>query len=234
MGRVEGPSGKSGTGRGTLGEVRNRSGDLRVGEGQVRGPTRRSGTDRGTYGEVQDGSVDYPRGLGWDGEPSGRSGTCRLTLGEVRDGSEHPRKGPKWVGGPPGVRAWSGDPWVFPGRVGGPSGRSGTDRGTHGEVQDGSVDYSSGPGWAGGHSRRSRSCRSPCRRSTTSQRIFFKVRDRSENPRRVPGLVGGPTGKSRTCRWTIPEGRDGPVDTRGGPGHVGVPVRGPRRVGGSS
>ena len=69
-------------GRGTRGEVWDRSGDHRRGTGRVeghlgrfgmgRGPSRRSGTDHGTLEEVRDG-------LG--------------ALGEVRDGSGDPREG---------------------------------------------------------------------------------------------------------------------------------------------
>ena len=80
MGWVGGPSGWSGTGRGTIGKVwdglRDPPGSLR----RVRGPTQksetgwgpsvRSGTGRGTFGKVRDGSGDPPK---------------------VRDGPEDPR-----------------------------------------------------------------------------------------------------------------------------------------------
>ena len=58
----------------------------------------------------------------------GRSVTGRGTLREVWKGLGDPRGGPEWVG----------DCWVGPGRVGKPSGRFGTGRGTIGEVRNGS------------------------------------------------------------------------------------------------
>ena len=58
---------RSRTGRGTLGEVWDGSGDSRGGLGRVLGPLGWSGTGRGTLREVQTG---------------------RGTLGEVRDGFE--------------------------------------------------------------------------------------------------------------------------------------------------
>ena len=78
--RVGGPSLRFGTGRGTLGKVRDRSWDPWVGAGwvgrhlgglgRVEGPSGIFGTGRGTLGEVRDGS-----------------GTC----GEVLNGSgDHP------------------------------------------------------------------------------------------------------------------------------------------------
>ena len=48
--RIGGSSGKSGTGWGTLGEVRKGSGYPRGGPERVVGPTRRSGTGRETLG----------------------------------------------------------------------------------------------------------------------------------------------------------------------------------------
>ena len=86
-----GPSQSAGPGRGTLGDLRDRSGKSRMGWG----PSGRSGTGRGTLGEVRDGSGDtrgikdvsvYPRrSLGRVGEPSERSGTGHGTLREFRD-----------------------------------------------------------------------------------------------------------------------------------------------------
>ena len=129
-GRVEGPlgfpgwvwrpSGKSGTCRRTLEEIRDGSGDPRGVAGRVWGPSRSSGTGRGTLAEVWDGSGEPRGGVGRVGRPSGRSGTGRGTLGEIRDGSGEIR----------------GDP----GGVGGPSGRSGMGRRTLGEVRDGFLD----------------------------------------------------------------------------------------------
>ena len=47
--------GRSGTGRGTLGEVRDGSGVTREGLGRVLGPSVRSETGRATIGKVRDG-----------------------------------------------------------------------------------------------------------------------------------------------------------------------------------
>ena len=78
---------KSGTGRGTLGKVRDWSEDPRGGSGRVGGPTGRFGTVRGTVEEVRDGLV-YPRispgrvpgPAEWTGDHLGGPGD----LGEVR------------------------------------------------------------------------------------------------------------------------------------------------------
>ena len=115
---VERTTRRSRTGRGTLREVRERSGhpwvglgrvrDHWVGPGQVEGTSGRSETGRGTPLEVRDVSRDPWRGLGRVGGRSGKSGTG-------------------WgyfLGGP--------------GRVGGPSESSRTGRGTLREVGDGS------------------------------------------------------------------------------------------------
>ena len=51
-------------GRGTLGEVWDKSGDPPVGPGLVGGPSGRSGMGRWTLGEVWDGSGDPRGGLG--------------------------------------------------------------------------------------------------------------------------------------------------------------------------
>ena len=85
------------TGRQTLKEVRDGSGDSLVGTGQVEGPSRRSGMGWGTLvevwdgsqtlREVRDGSVDRRGGPGQVGGPSGRSGTGRGTIGEARNSS---------------------------------------------------------------------------------------------------------------------------------------------------
>ena len=75
-----GPSGRYGTGRGTLGG----------GAGWVGGPSRRSGTGRGTIGEVR-----YRLG-----GHSQRTGMGRRTLPKVWDGSGDPPGGPRLVGGP--------------------------------------------------------------------------------------------------------------------------------------
>ena len=70
LGRVEGPSLRSGTSRGKLQEVRDSLQILR---------------------QVRDGSRDPPGGLGRVEGHLGRSGTGRGTLGEVRDKSGEPR-----------------------------------------------------------------------------------------------------------------------------------------------
>ena len=86
-GRVGGPSGRSGTGRGMIWEVRNGSGTLdSVWDGlwdpwEVRYWLGRSGTGRGTLREVWDGFLDSRVGPGWLGGPSRRSGTRLWTLG---------------------------------------------------------------------------------------------------------------------------------------------------------
>ena len=69
----------SGTGRGTLGEVWDGSGDPLGGLGRVGGPLERSETGRGTHPEVRDGL----------GDP--RSGARR---------SEDTQAGPERFGGP--------------------------------------------------------------------------------------------------------------------------------------
>ena len=81
QGWVDGPSDRSGTGRGpsgmyetgreTLPEVRNWVGDPRKGPGRVRRALGRSGTVWGTLPEVWDGSGDPPKGLGQVGGLSG-------------------------------------------------------------------------------------------------------------------------------------------------------------------
>ena len=64
----------------------------------------------------------------------------RGTLGVVLDGSTDSLGGLGWVG--------PGDAREGPGRVGGPLGRSATDRGTLGVVLDGSTDSLGGLGRA--------------------------------------------------------------------------------------
>ena len=86
--RVEGRSGRSGTGRGNLGEVLDRSGTINEIEDLS-----------GNLGEVQDGSRDPRGGPGSVGGPSGRSGTGRGTQREVREASGNPRGGLARFGG---------------------------------------------------------------------------------------------------------------------------------------
>ena len=78
-----GTVGRFGTGRGTLWEVRDLSGDSRGGSGRVGELRDGSGDPRGGLGR----SGDPQGGLGWVGRHSRRSETGRRTLREVRDGS---------------------------------------------------------------------------------------------------------------------------------------------------
>ena len=77
---------RSGSGHETLGEVRDRLGDL----GAVWNGLGRSGTGSGTLGKVRDGSGDPQRGPGRVRGPSESSGTGQGTIREVRDGSREP------------------------------------------------------------------------------------------------------------------------------------------------
>ena len=120
--RLAGPSGRTGTSQGTLGEVWDGSGDPRVGpvmvwgpsgrSGMGRGPTRRFGKGRGTLGQVRERLKDLADERYGSGDTQGgprrikgllgRSWTGRETLGEVRDGSWDPPRGPGTVGRPLG------------------------------------------------------------------------------------------------------------------------------------
>ena len=71
--RVGGPSVRSETGRGTLGEVCYGSRGPLGGLGRVGGPSGRSGTGQGTLREVRDGSEDLLGGPGWVRRPAERS-----------------------------------------------------------------------------------------------------------------------------------------------------------------
>ena len=62
------PSGRSGTGRRTLGEVRDGSRDPVKILGRVVGPLVKFGTGRGTLGEIWEGSGDTPGGRGRVGD----------------------------------------------------------------------------------------------------------------------------------------------------------------------
>ena len=75
-----GPSGRSGTGQGTLGEVWDELG----------GPSRMFGTGRGTREEVRDRSQNHPGGPRRVEERLDRSRTGCGTLREVRNGSGDP------------------------------------------------------------------------------------------------------------------------------------------------
>ena len=85
--------------------------------GTCRGHTWRSGMGRGTISKVWDGSRGPPEGPGGDWE----------VLWKVPEGSGDPTKGPGSVGESPGGY----------GRVGGPTGKSGTNRRTPSRVLDG-------------------------------------------------------------------------------------------------
>ena len=76
-------------GWGTLGEVRDGSGDPRGCPGRFVGPSGRSETGWGTLGEVRDGR--WTLRAVWD---------CLGTLGEVQNGSGDPRRGEGRVEGP--------------------------------------------------------------------------------------------------------------------------------------
>ena len=120
-----GPTGRSETDHGTIGEVWDSSGDP---------------------GEVRDGSEDPRGGPGRVGGPSRRSGTGWGTLREFRNGSLDSRGSLGRVGGPWGGSGRVGDPRGGPGRFVGPSDTSETGRRTLEDVLDGSMDSRGGPG----------------------------------------------------------------------------------------
>ena len=223
--RVGGTSQWSGTGRETLGEVRDGSRD------PPRGKFR--GTGEPPYG--RDGSGD-PRGSpGRVGGSSGRSGTGWRTLGAVRDWSRDLGEvRDRWV-----------DPQVGPGHVGGPLGRSVTSRGTLWEVGDGlghrpwgsgrvwenslrsgtglktskkSQDRSGEPqgglGWVGDLSGRVGTGQSTFGKVGTGRETHKKFWDRSRDPRGGPGRMGGPSGRSEMGRGTLWEVQDGSGNLR--------------------
>ena len=66
----------SGTGQGTIGEVRDGSVDPSEGPGRVKGPSRRSWTGRRTLEKVWNGLGDPRGGPGRVKKPLGRSGIC--------------------------------------------------------------------------------------------------------------------------------------------------------------
>ena len=70
----------------------------------------------------------------------------RGTLPEVRVSSKDPQSGPGWVRDPPGDPGWVGELLEGTGRVGGPSGRSGTSPRTLSKVLDRSGEPPGGPG----------------------------------------------------------------------------------------
>ena len=168
-GRVERLSGRSDMNRGTLRKVQDGWGTPRGGPGRVRGPSRRSGKGCSTLGEVRDGS-GYPQGGPVRvGEHSRIFGTGRGTLVEARNGlgdllgglgqvvglsgmSETSRwtlGGPGRVGGPSLKSGRVGDPQGFFRHFRGLSERSGRGRGTQRDFLDESGDPWGGPGRVG-------------------------------------------------------------------------------------
>ena len=146
------------------------------------------------------------------------------------------------------VRDGSGDPPEGLERVGGPSGRSGTDRSNLGEVRDGSGDPRGGPGRFGEPSGRSGMGTGTLGEirngsgdfpggpgwvgglSDRSGEVLDRVGGHSRrswtnqvNPRLGPGRVRVPSGRSETGRGTFGQVRDGSWEPRGGPGQVGGP-----------
>ena len=161
----------------------------------------------------------------------GRSRTGWGTLWEVQDGSWSFRE----------VRNGSEEPPNGPGRVGGPSGKSGMDRETLGEVRDGSRDPPRGkfrgtgeppygrdgsgdprgsPGRVGGSSGRSGTGWRTLGAVRDWSRDLGEVRDRWVDPQVGPGHVGGPLGRSVTSRGTLWEVEDGLGDRPWGSGRV--------------
>ena len=141
---------------GTLGQVRDGWGNSRLGSGRVERQFWRSGTGRGrgvhpevrdgsgTIGQVRDGLGDPLGGPGRVKGLSARSGTSRGTHQVVQNelgniGMLRTNRG---------TLKEAQDGFVEPqgglGRVGGPSGRSGTGWGTLREVRDGSGDTPGG------------------------------------------------------------------------------------------
>ena len=84
------------------------------------------------------------------------------------------------------VRDWLGEPKAGPGRIGGSSGWSGTDRGTFGEALDVPEDIQRGPVRVGGTSGR----------SWPGRETLGEVLDRSGDPRGGPGRVEGTSARS--------------------------------------
>ena len=132
LGRVGGPSVWSRTGQRTLGEVQVRSGDPRRGPGRVERPSRRFGTGLGT-------PEDFWTGRGTLPEVREGSGDSRGNRFEVLNDSEDPRA----------VQAGSMDPLGGLGRVGRPSGKFRTGRGTLGDVRNVSGDSRGFLEWLG-------------------------------------------------------------------------------------
>ena len=133
------------------GRVRDHLGGL----GRVGGHSGRAKTGRRTIREVWDG-LGYPRGGPiWVRGPCRRFRTGRGNHGKVQDRSLEPWKVRDGSWDPREVRDGSGDNPRCLGRVGGPSVRYRTGRGTIREARDGSGDPGEGPGWVVGPSRRS-------------------------------------------------------------------------------
>ena len=164
------PTGRSGMGWGTLGEVWNGSGDSRDGPEWISGPSGRSepvggplgrfGTGRGTLWEVWDGS-----------RTTGSCRTCRGNLPMVRDGLGDPWGGPDR----------SKDLLKGPGLVGRPTKSSGTGQGTLAEGKDGSEDRLGDPGRVGG----------PSGKSEDGLNNLGNGPAQVGDPQKVPGQDGG-------------------------------------------
>ena len=195
-GRFVRPLGRSGTCRGTRGEVRDGLFDCRGGPGRVRnsqgdpgrvgGPSGRSGTGRGNRCEVRGLSGDPREG---PRQFVGPSRWCRMvcsTIGKVRDVSGDRQ------GGPGGLF----NHWGGPGRVGEPSGRFGTGRRTLGEVWDGSEHPLGGPGRVVGPLGRSGTGRRTLGVVRNGSWTLEEVRDGTVDPQGGPGRVGVPQGSS--------------------------------------
>ena len=119
---------------------------------------------------------------------------CRGNIPEVCDGL---RTLPKvWVGSrdSTGGSGQIGEPLVGPGRVGGPTERSGTGWGTVREVQDGYRGPPGGKGQVGVQSRR----------TWTGDETLSEVRDGSGNSPVGPASIGGPLERSGMGQGTLP------------------------------
>ena len=123
---------------------------------------------------------------------------------------------------------WGG-PSKDPKYVGKSYGRSGTGRGTHPKIRDGSGDRKEGPGRVVG----------PSQRSGMGWGILPKVQDGLGDPSGGPGWVGGPSIRFGTGREDLQGVWDGSRDPQGDPRRVGGPSgrsgtgRGPSKMSGT-
>ena len=149
-------------------------------------------------------------------------------------------KGPGRVGSLGEVRHESGDPPGGLARVGGPSGRSETGRGTLEEVRDGlgdprgsqgwNVDLAGGPVWVRGPLGGPGQVGGPSWRFGTGRGTLGEVLDGSEAPREGSRRVGRAKGRYETVRGIHGEVGDKSENPPGGPGQVGGSFRDPGRV----